>query len=97
MRKIFTITTLRDDPTKPNRCVGYFFDIGRAITAVVDNEQDIYEAGYYPYCVIESIEPGIYSLERKEFWFKWNTDKNCYVSLPEKPKKFYALCCFGVG
>jgi hypothetical protein len=95
--EIYTITTLRKDPMKPNRCVGYYFDIVKAIQAVLDNHQDIYEMGHYPYCVIESVKPGIYSLERREYWFEWNTDKNMYVQLHEKPGKFRILACFGIG
>lgn len=97
MKNIFTITTLRDDPTKSGRCVGFYFELSKAITAVVDNYGDIYECGYYPYCVIESVKSGIYALERKELWFKWDINKQCYISIPEKPKRFSKLVCFGIG
>lgn len=96
-REIFTITTLRKDIREPNRCVGYYFDLHKAIIAVLNNDSDIYEMGYYPYCVIETVKEGIYALERTEYWFKWNIDKGCYEKLNEKPDKFYRTVCFGVG
>jgi hypothetical protein len=93
---IFTITTLRDDPMKAGRCVGFYFDISKATIAVIENHQDIYENGYYP-CVIEEVKDGIYFLNRKELWFKWNNDRHCYTAFPGKPKKFSKLVCFGIG
>ena len=96
-KEIFTITTVRATPLEPNRCVGYYFDLQKAITAVLDNDGDMYEIGYYPYCVIEGVKPGLYFLDRAEYWFKWNIDKNGYEHLPKKPDKFYIRACFGIG
>lgn len=96
-KEIFTITTLRDSNHDESRCVGFYFSIERAIHTVSNNDGDIYEMGYYPYCVIEGVKPGLYFLDRSEYWFKWNIDKNCYESLSEKPAKFNKLCCFGIG
>ena len=95
-KEIFTIPTIRDFLTEPNRCVGFYFEIEKAIEAVLDNHQDIYEMGYYPYCVIESVKDGIYSLDRIEYWFKWNIDKYGYEKI-NKPDKFYNHVCFGIG
>jgi len=96
-REIFTITTLRKIITDPNRCVGYYFDLDKAIQAVLNNDGDICEMGFYPHCVIESVKEGIYALERKEYWFEWNIEKDCYEKLNGKPDKFYMLACFGIG
>ena len=93
-KKIYTITTIRE---KGSRCVWFYFDVIKAIKNVVDNAQDINEVGYYSYCVIEEVEEGIYFLDRKELWFKWDLDKHCYVQLPKKPKRFSRRVCFGIG
>jgi len=94
-KKIYTITTLQKDSLKPGRCVGYYFGLQEAINAVTNNYQDINEQGFYPYCVIESVDDGIYSLERKEYWFEWKNNK--YEKIESKPKIFSMLACFGVG
>ena len=96
-RIIFTITTLRDDPYKAGRCVGYYYSDITAIEAVENNSCDIYEMGYYPFCVIESVKQGIYCIDRTEFWFKWNKETGKYERIPEKPKRFENLACFGIG
>lgn len=96
-KEIYTITTLRRDIRNPNRCVGYYFDLNRAIDVVVNNECDIYERGYYPYCVIESVKEGLYAVERTEYWFEWDDNTACYQRLNEKPDKFFMRCCFGIG
>jgi len=96
-KEIYTITTLRDDPMIAGRCVGFYFKIEQAIQDVLDNSYDIYEAGYYPYCVIEAVKDGIYSIMRTELWFQWSEIENGYKELPKKPDKFARLVCFGIG
>jgi len=96
-KEIYTITTLRKDIREPNRCVGYYFDLDKAIQAVQENYGDICENEYYPYCVIESVKEGIYDLKRTEYWFKWDDDQECYQRLNEKPDQFYMRVCFGIG
>ena len=96
-RIIFTITTVRGDLTKPNRCVGFYFDLIKAITAVQENHGDIYEEGYYPYCVIETVKEGIYDIDRTELWFKWDKELQGYKGLPEKPAEYKNIVCFGIG
>jgi hypothetical protein len=96
-QSIFTITTLQDGTPNKARCVGFYFKQKDAEEAVVNNTNDIFEEGYYPYCVIEEMGQGIYFFPRNEIWFMWNSDSNRYEKLTEKPKRFNILACFGIG
>lgn len=60
-----------------NRCVGYFTDKETAVEVVENNIGDIYEAGYYPYAVIENIPEGLYQYDTEPLWFTYieKTDK----------------------
>ena len=85
---IFTITTFsltkRTGTNQPDweaversRCVGYYHEFDVAEWAVVNNNGDIYENGYYPYAVIEQVEPGIYptgAIKHRHF-YEWKDDK----------------------
>jgi hypothetical protein len=96
-KEIFTITTLREHMADGNRCIGFYFDLYKAMGAVLKNDGDMYEEGYYPYCVIEGVKPGLYFLSRSEYWFKWNIDKHEYEKLSKKPDKYSMRVCFGIG
>jgi len=96
-QKIYTITTMRRSLDMGSRCVGFYFEKHHAIDVVVNNYYDIYEEGYYPYCVIEGVREGIYSFPREETWFEWDRDKSCYVKIPNKPEKLNKVCCFSFG
>jgi len=96
MEQIYTITTVSDEMFPNCRCVGFYFDLDVAITAVLNNDCDIYE-GSYTYCVIEELKQGLYYFPREEFWFKWNVKENNYVLLKKKPRKFKNIGGFGVG
>jgi len=99
---IYTLTTihLKEDSSFPGifdtRCVGFFFDLGVARESVEWNDLDIYECGHYPYCVIEKVEPGLYSLGREEWWYAWDREREAYVPV-EKPTRFKNICNFGIG
>lgn len=94
---IFTITTLKDDLPHRARCVGFYFTQKDAEEAVINNVNDMFEEGYYPYCVIEEMKQGIYFFPRKEIWYEWSLDSNMYEKLTEKPKRFNQIACFGIG
>jgi len=94
MDKIYTVTTEADNHETPSRCVGWFKEVGEAIECVVKNYGDIYEAGSYPYCVIEQVEPGLYTFPRKELWFRWKKD---HYELTDKPEYFKGICNFSMG
>lgn len=99
---IYTITTLKTiygycNPVHKyelgSRCVGFFYRFKDAIEAVKENHCDIYENGYYPFCVIEGVEQGFYNM-KNEFWFQWKDGE--YKEI-EKPESLKQTCCFGIG
>ena len=67
------------------RCVGYIADREKAITAVINNAGDIYEAGAYPYAVVEYIEEGLYQYDFEPLWFKYNRESEQYDQLEKEP------------
>lgn len=68
-----------------SRCVGYLSDKQKAIEAVIENACDLYEAGAYPYAIIEHIEEGFYQYDFEPLWFKYNRNKNEYELLKKEP------------
>ncbi len=67
---MYFITTI-DPKDNDIRCVGYFSDKDMAIEVVRNNIGDIYEAGCYPYAVIEHIPEGIYQYDMEPLWFTY--------------------------
>lgn len=67
------------------RCVGYLSDKEKAINAVINNACDIYEAGAYPYAIIEYIEEGFYQYDFEPLWFKYNRKSEQYDRLEKEP------------
>jgi hypothetical protein len=100
MKYIYTITTIKNPMVGSylgSRCVGWFPTFKQAEEAVVENQQDIYELGHYPYCVIEKVGFGIYFLDREEYWYRWSKDSSEYSRIPMKPTIFDHMACFGIG
>ena len=93
---IYTITTLRGSLYGRTRCVGFYHDVQDAIDAVEDNAMDINECEYYPFCVIEKTNIGIYNLEMDEIWFRWYKGRG-YQRLDKKPDNFKRVVGFGIG
>ena len=77
-----------------NRSVGWFPTLDRAEEVVMNNEGDIYECGYYNYCVIEKVSPGLYPDVSREEWFEW---KNGGYTLIPKPDWLKDSLNFGIG
>lgn len=75
---------------KPLRhCVwGYFHDLDRALSAARVNETDINEAGYYPLAVVVEANPGLISIPRKLWWFKFDGKKYLPIEAPEWTKRY---------
>lgn len=93
---IYTITTLNIDVLR-TRCIGFYFDASTAIEEVLNNSCDMYECGYYPYCVIEEIKPGLYFYPRIEIWFKWDKEKEKYLKIDDKPEEYKDVAGFAFG
>lgn len=93
---IYTITAVSADLQIHPRCVGYFLNENDARKAVLSNSH-LYEAGYYPYIVIENISPGIYSnINSGEVWFKFNNDIESYAEIV-KPYSYKNIIAFAMG
>lgn len=67
------------------RCVGYLTDKEEAIDAVKSNACDLYEAGAYPYAIIEHIEKGLYQYDFEPMWFKYNEELDEYEQVEKEP------------
>jgi len=102
-KTIFLVTTIRPFVEAGTRCVGFFHTLEEAKDVVIYNRGDINEDNYYPYCVIEEVEAGLYRPAIKEYWYKWSKIyktadivQTQYTPI-EKPKKFSNIICFGIG
>ena len=96
--KVYFVATIRDidvEGTMGTRTVGYFEDLETAEKCVKENWEDIYEAGYYKYAVIEDVEPGLYqSCESTPIFFKWKDGS--YQEI-DKPKELEPFVGFTIG
>jgi hypothetical protein len=72
---IYVITAIRNE-RRETRTWGWFPDKERAFAAVLNNEGDLYEYGWFPLIVVEEMEPGIMPLlcHDKRWWFAWQGD-----------------------
>jgi hypothetical protein len=96
-RPIYTITTINlKDGIWDSRCIGYYFSESVAIKEVEHNGGDMHECSY-EYAVVEEVKQGLYYINRKETWFKWNKAREKYEILEEKPEMFRRTCCYGIG
>jgi hypothetical protein len=93
---IFAITTVRHALNAGNRTIGYAKTFEDADQWVRENACSMDEEGYYMFAVIEPVEPGIYSLPRTEFWYRWNSEKEQYEPCG-KPERFKQVVCWGLG
>lgn len=79
---MYFITTVGEDDT---RCVGYFHDIDRALDVVRNNRYDLWEAGCYPWAVIEWIPEGVYQYDYEPQWFEYDEETNTYIERDNRP------------
>jgi hypothetical protein len=66
--------------------VGWYPTYQEAYDCVVGNYGDIYEAGWYPYALIEAIEPGLYRHDFDATWFEWMNHHYVEIDEPEFSK-----------
>ena len=93
---IYTITTLKTIYGYRNpvhtyelgcRTVGYYTSLRVAKEEVERNSMDIYEEGYYPFCVVEEVQPGIYfGIGYGEHWYQWIDGGYKPIDKPEELK-----------
>jgi len=88
---IYFIGTINkiDDKYGPSgiRTVGFFETFEEAEQRILSNCCDIYEAGYYPYAVIEAANPGIYPIVDDTItqYYKWNNGKYIKINKTDLP------------
>lgn len=85
---------------KYSRCVGYFETDIEAFRCVWDNCGDIAEDNYYPYAVVEEVQPGLYmSAESTPYFFKYIKEQNKYerTFLEDLPEVMQHLRGFSIG
>jgi hypothetical protein len=99
-KTIYTITGINFyDNIWCTRCFGFCLKSSDAIELINKNLTDFHplrEENNFSYLVIESVTEGLYSLNRREIWFEWNSQKEQYEII-EKPTSFNNTCCYGIG
>ena len=63
---------------------------------MINNACDIYEAGAYPYVIIENIEEGFYQYDFEPMWFKYNEKTDKYDRIETEPD-FVTNETLGIG
>lgn len=94
-QSIFTVTTVRRAWAEPTRTVGFYYTLKEADRAVTNNDYDMAELGYYPYCVIEEHSVGVYNFDKLGQW--WYQYKDEFYVPCEKPDRFKRTVAFGMG
>lgn len=79
---MYFITEVAEDDT---RCVGYFQTFEAAEDTVIHNRYDLWEAGCYPYVVIEKIPEGAYQYDFHPLWYKYNEETELYEKIDFSP------------
>lgn len=83
------------EPAK-RRCWGWFKDKKRAIQAVMNNETDMFELGWYTYAVVEEVPSGIIPISKALGWFEFDHKKKT-VKKTETPLFAKHVCNFSIG
>ena len=103
MKKIYLVATFRkysaEYGTEGSRTVGWFPTKKDAVKCITENWGDIYEDGYYPFAVIEDVQPGLYqTCESTPIFFKWEGDvKTGGYKKTKKPKELGHFFGFTIG
>ena len=101
---VYTVTTLAklEDSglgvadTGETRCVGWYSEFAEAELAVLENRCDLYEAGGYPYAVVETVEEGLYPSGMPRRFYRYDCDRKRYLPMDE-PECVARLGSFGIG
>lgn len=97
--KIYTVTTIRsiaENEPSGSRCVGWFHECDIAIMCLVKDYADLWELGFYPYAVIETVPEGLYPHDMNPLWFAWHDETKGYepIDRPESQRNIYG---YGIG
>jgi hypothetical protein len=94
---VWAITTISSaDFPKGHRTPGVVRTLEEATELIEGNYGDIYEFSY-DYAVAEFVPFGLYSLQRRQVWFRWQHDKyvNIGSSVPDGMTQAMAKVGFG--
>lgn len=73
-KPIFTLTVIRYEKSRPpgwdSRTWGWYPTFESAEQAVLSNEGDAFEAGYYKDAVIEEVPAGMMPIIEKSWWYR---------------------------
>lgn len=64
-----------------HRVWGYFRHRDRAINAALQNETDIYEAGWYPFALVALVGQGMMALPKQQWWFEYQPETDTYLPI----------------
>lgn len=65
------------------RTVGFFDSKKDAFKILYGNCWDLWEAGYYPYAVIEEVKEGLYLPSISHWFFEYDREKDGYIETEE--------------
>lgn len=91
---IFTVTVLHTIHGR-KRTWGYFFEHKDATLAVLTNETDMFEDGYYDVAVIEEVPEGLLPMVEDANWYRW--EKPGRVVAIAVPEQYRHICSFSMG
>ena len=95
---LYAVTTIenRARGSAARRTPAVCMTLDRAKEIVEKNEGDIWEC-FYMYAVVETVIPDrLYSFSGERYWYEWNLDKGCYLSI-ECPEQYKDIVGFGIG
>lgn len=70
--------------TKSHRTFGFFNHYWTAMSAINNNQGDMYEC-LYDYIILEYIEEGVHPTVIHEEWFEWDQDKHKWSVMNSRP------------
>ena len=91
-KPIYIVTLMENLTNYNNHTVAWFYDKKDAFKVLNQNSCDLNEH-LYEYAVVEKLHEGIYPVDMKPQWFKWDEDKEKYfkIGTPESKKR---ICAF---
>ena len=103
--KIYTVTTVCNTRSHPvwgnnqidTRCWGYYLTLEEAASVAESDKCGLNEAGYWPWIVIEALQPGIGSVaDCEEYWYLYSDENRAFVPCL-KPEWAQNVIGWGIG